>query len=43
VTGIKGVDPRVSTIAYGAILLSLLVQGSLIVPVTRLLAIERAE
>lgn len=36
------VDPRVSVVAYGVVLLSLLVQGGLIVPVTRALRVEPA-
>ena len=42
VAGVAGVDTRVSAIAYGVVLLSLLVQGGMIVPVTRALKIERA-
>ena len=42
VAGVAGVDTRVSSIAYGVVLLSLLVQGGMIVPVTRALKIERA-
>jgi CPA1 family monovalent cation:H+ antiporter len=42
VSGVAGVDNRVSAIAYGVVLLSLLVQGGLIAPVTRALKIERA-
>ncbi|TMC96739.1 MAG: sodium:proton antiporter [Chloroflexi bacterium] len=41
VAGVAGVDTRVSAIAYGVVLLSLLVQGGMIVPVTRALKIER--
>jgi NhaP-type Na+/H+ or K+/H+ antiporter len=33
----------VALIAYGVVLLSLLVQGGLVVPVTRALRIEKAE
>jgi CPA1 family monovalent cation:H+ antiporter len=40
VAGLAGVDGRVSVIAYGVVLLSLLVQGGLVVPVTRALQIE---
>jgi monovalent cation:H+ antiporter, CPA1 family len=39
VAGLGGVAPDVSIVAYGVILLSLLIQGGLIVPVTRLLAV----
>jgi CPA1 family monovalent cation:H+ antiporter len=39
----SGVDPRVSVVAYGVVLLSLLVQGSLTAPVTRVLRIEKSE
>jgi CPA1 family monovalent cation:H+ antiporter len=42
VAGVAGVDSRVSVIAYGVVLLSLLVQGGLVVPVTRALRIETA-
>ena len=42
VAGVAGVDTRVSAIAYGVVLLSLLVQGGMIVPVTLALKIERA-
>jgi CPA1 family monovalent cation:H+ antiporter len=42
VTGVAGVDGRVSAVAYGVVLLSLFVQGGLIVPVTRALRIETA-
>jgi len=41
VAGVAGVDSRVSAVAYGVVLLSLLVQGGLIVPATRMLKIER--
>ena len=34
------VDPRVSAVAYGVVLLSLLVQGALTAPITRVLKIE---
>lgn len=40
VAATPGVDARVSVVAYGVVLLSLLVQGGLIVPVTRALRIE---
>lgn len=43
VAEISGVDPRVSVVAYGVVLLSLLVQGSLTAPVTRALRIEKSE
>ena len=42
VASTPGVDSRVSVVAYGVVLLSLIVQGGLIVPVTSLLRIERA-
>jgi monovalent cation:H+ antiporter, CPA1 family len=41
VADIAGVDSRVSLIAYGVVLLSLLVQGGLVTPVTRALRIEK--
>jgi CPA1 family monovalent cation:H+ antiporter len=41
VAGVAGVDSRVSAVAYGVVLLSLLVQGGLIAPVTRALNVER--
>ena len=37
VANLPGVDSRVSVIAYGVVLLSLLVQGGLVAPVTRVL------
>jgi len=40
VADIAGVDNRVALIAYGVVLLSLLVQGGLITPVTRVFKIE---
>jgi CPA1 family monovalent cation:H+ antiporter len=43
VADLPGVDSRVSVIAYGVVLLSLLIQGGLITPVTRLLRIEAVE
>jgi monovalent cation:H+ antiporter, CPA1 family len=43
VANAPGVDSRVALIAYGVVLLSLLVQGGLVVPVTRALRIEKAE
>jgi CPA1 family monovalent cation:H+ antiporter len=42
VAGVAGVDSSVSLIAYGVVLLSLLVQGGLIAPVARALSIETA-
>ena len=42
VAAMPGIDSRVSLVAYGVVLLSLLVQGGLIVPATRLLRIEPA-
>jgi CPA1 family monovalent cation:H+ antiporter len=36
-----GVDSRVSLVAYGVVLLSLLVQGGLVTPVTRFLGLEK--
>ncbi len=42
VAGVSGVDSRVSVIAYGVVLLSLLVQGGLFAPVIRLLKLEAA-
>jgi Na+:H+ antiporter len=41
VADLSGVDNRVSLIAYGVVLLSLLVQGGLITPVTRVFNIEK--
>ncbi len=43
VADIAQVDKRVSIVAYGVVLLSLLVQGGLIAPVAGALRIERAE
>jgi monovalent cation:H+ antiporter, CPA1 family len=40
VANVAGVDSRVALIAYGVVLLSLLVQGGLVAPVTRGLRIE---
>lgn len=40
VAATPGIDGRVSLVAYGVVLLSLLVQGGLIVPVTRILRVE---
>ncbi|HEX6350616.1 MAG TPA: cation:proton antiporter, partial [Candidatus Dormibacteraeota bacterium] len=37
-----GIDPRVSTVAYGVVLLSLLVQGSLMVALARRLGLSEA-
>jgi CPA1 family monovalent cation:H+ antiporter len=42
VAGATGVDSRVSVVAYGVVLLSLLVQGGLMAPVMRGLKIESA-
>lgn len=42
VADVAGVDSRVSVVAYGVVLLSLLVQGGLVTPVTRMLRIETA-
>jgi CPA1 family monovalent cation:H+ antiporter len=42
VAATPGVDSRVSVVAYGVVLLSLLVQGGLIVPVTKALRVEPA-
>ena len=41
VADLAGVDSRVSLVAYGVVLLSLLVQGGLITPITRVLGIEK--
>jgi NhaP-type Na+/H+ or K+/H+ antiporter len=41
VADVAGVDSRVSVIAYGVVLLSLLVQGGLLAPATRALGIEK--
>jgi CPA1 family monovalent cation:H+ antiporter len=40
VAGLAGVDSRLSVVAYGVVLLSLLVQGALLAPVMRGLQIE---
>jgi CPA1 family monovalent cation:H+ antiporter len=40
VAGLTGVDSRVSVVAYGVVLLSLLVQGALVAPLMRGLRIE---
>jgi CPA1 family monovalent cation:H+ antiporter len=40
VAGLEGVDSRVSVVAYGVVLLSLLVQGGLFAPVMRALRVE---
>jgi CPA1 family monovalent cation:H+ antiporter len=42
VADLTQVDKRVSIVAYGVVLLSLLIQGGLIAPVARVLRIERA-
>jgi monovalent cation:H+ antiporter, CPA1 family len=42
VSGLSGVDSRVSVVAYGVVLLSLLVQGGLFAPVMRALRVEAA-
>ena len=42
VAGVAQIDSRVATVAYGVVLLSLLVQGGLIAPVTHALGIRRA-
>ena len=42
VAATPGVDSRVSVVAYGVVLLSLFVQGGLIIPVTRALRVEPA-
>jgi CPA1 family monovalent cation:H+ antiporter len=42
VADVVQIDHRVSLVAYGVVLLSLLVQGGLIVPVTRVLKIENS-
>lgn len=41
VADLAGVDKRVSLIAYGVVLLSLLIQGGLITPVTRVFKIDK--
>ena len=43
VADLAGVDKRVSLVAYGVVLLSLLIQGGLITPVTRVFKIEKVE
>jgi CPA1 family monovalent cation:H+ antiporter len=40
VAGVAGVDSKVSLIAYGVVLLSLLVQGGMLRPIARALSIE---
>jgi CPA1 family monovalent cation:H+ antiporter len=40
VAGLPGIDPRVSAVAYGVVLLSLLVQGALMAPVMQSLRVE---
>src|SRR5487761_490566 len=42
VANVAGVDSRVALVAYGVVLLSLLVQGGLVVPITHALRIEEA-
>ena len=42
VANMPGIDSRVALVAYGVVLLSLLVQGGLVVPVTHALRIEEA-
>ena len=42
VAGMAGVDSRVAVVAYGVVLLSLVVQGGLIAPVTRFVGIKEA-
>lgn len=42
VAATPGIDRRVAVVVYGVVLLSLIVQGGLIVPVTRMLHIEHA-
>jgi CPA1 family monovalent cation:H+ antiporter len=41
VADLAGVDKRVSLVAYGVVLLSLLIQGGLITPVTRVFKIDK--
>src|ERR1700682_4257476 len=43
VAGLPGVDSRVSAVAYGVVLLSLLIQGALLGPVMQALRIETAK
>jgi len=43
VAGLPGVDTRVSAVAYGVVLLSLLIQGALLGPVMQALRIETAK
>src|ERR1700674_5538007 len=43
VAGLPGVDTRVSAVAYGVVLLSLLIQGALLGPVMQALHIETAK
>jgi NhaP-type Na+/H+ or K+/H+ antiporter len=40
VANVPGVDSRVALIAYGVVLMSLLVQGGLVSPITKGLRIE---
>ena len=42
VANVAGVDSRVALIAYGVVLLSLLIQGGLVVPITHALRIEKS-
>ena len=42
VANMPGIDSRVALVAYGVVLLSLLVQGGLVVPITHALRIEEA-
>jgi CPA1 family monovalent cation:H+ antiporter len=42
ITGLPGLDARVSLVAYGVVLLSLLVQGALLAPIVRGLRLESA-
>ncbi len=43
VVGMPGLDPRISVVAYGIVVLSLLVQGGLLLPVADLLRLRRAQ
>ena len=43
VAAYPGVDSRVSTIAYAMVVLSLFVQGGLLLPVARLLGVSETE
>jgi CPA1 family monovalent cation:H+ antiporter len=42
VSGVAGVDSRVAAVAYGVVLLSLLVQGGLMAPLARTLKLAAA-